>query len=391
MDPTSSETSLGASDSARGSPEGFDTSHRPNLSVEEVPAQEITPTVEVVPQPVAEAPVVEIVPPPPSSSSPNVMVKHHPLRKLLFLIPAVLLVATIYFVARVTGNNYTMRAPAPTITPLVTEALVVAAPTPTPVPTKLYKNIYLLVQMTIPEDYEVLDEKENSVSIGEDNTELLTIYPEKPGFTDFTEAEVEEIRVGGKDAVKASFDDQWQIVVNELIINFFVDSPEKEEEFQKIIDSIIFLVDTSGWQTFENTTFNYTIKYPSEWTLTAEKDEKEGIYANKSEISRDASNKTVNNLVIQTSSNLTNAALTASEIISSTRTLSGWSNPPKIELKKLGGGDAQVIQGELTGKWRAYVVIWYKNTVIQMTWDDNVDKGEQQVFDNMLASFEFTN
>ena len=115
------------------------------------------------------------------------------------------------------------------------------------------------------------------------------------------------------------------------------------------------------------------------------------MHTEKSEISKDPANKTVNNLVLQTSSNVANAALTASEIVSSTRTLSGWSDPPKIELKKLGGGDAQVIQGELTGKWRAYVVIWYKNTVIQMTWDDDVGKGEQQVFDNMLASFEFTN
>jgi hypothetical protein len=85
------------------------------------------------------------------------------------------------------------------------------------------------------------------------------------------------------------------------------------------------------------------------------------------------------------------AAFTASQIVSSTRTLSGWKDSPKIELKKLGGGDAQVIQGELSGKWRAYVVIWYKNTVIQMTWEDEIARPDQQIFDNMLASFELTN
>jgi hypothetical protein len=131
------------------------------------------------------------------------------------------------------------------------------------------------------------------------------------------------------------------------------------------------------------------LKYPQTWTLSATQD-KDGKYSARSEISR-GEEQTVNNLIIQTSNNVANAALTASEIISSTRTLSGWSKPPTIELKRLGGGDAQVIQGELSGKWRAYIVIWYKNTVIQMTWDDDVVQSQQQIFENILASFEFTN
>ncbi len=382
-------------DSAQGSSTGFDTTHRPNFSVEEVPNPPVTtepvpepliPTVVETP-PAPEPAVVEIVPQTLISKSNNFSVREHPLRALLFLIPAVLLVATIYFVARVTGNNYTMREPEPAVTLAPVESPAPPSPTPSPSPVKTYKNEDLLIQMSIPDTYEVLKEDKKTISLGRLDREIVLVSVDSD--TDYDAEEGEKITVGGKEAVRL---DNLIYVTEEPNYQFslFAEDEQEDEEIEKIIASIIFLVDTSGWQTFENTTFNYNIKYPPEWTLNALTN-KDGVHTEKSEISKDPANKTVNNLVLQTSSNVANAALTASEIVSSTRTLSGWSDPPKIELKKLGGGDAQVIQGELTGKWRAYVVIWYKNTVIQMTWDDDVGKGEQQVFDNMLASFEFTN
>lgn len=396
---------------------GFDTTHRPSFSVEEVPAPAETPATHeplppVVPEvPVSEAAVVETVPqmppqaPPVVSPTPtapslpqfnNVMAKPHPVRKLLFLIPAVLLVATIYFVARITGNNYTMREPAPTILPTA-EPTATPTPTSTPPAVKTYKNEEMLVQFSIPDDFAVILEEPTSVSFGRSDTELFVVRTDE--FTNYDEEdETSEYIVGGREAVMLNLTEEGSVpvkvvqTIDEPKYEFvmYPENAELEEELVAILDSVVFLVDTTNWKTFDNSTFNYQIKYPPEWSL-AENTDEEGIHAAKSEISKDANNKTLNNLVIQTSSNLTNAALTASEIVSSTRTLSGWSNPPKIELRKLGGGDAQVIQGELTGKWRAYVVIWYKNTVIQMTWDDNVNKLEQQTFDNILASFEFTN
>lgn len=336
------------------------------------------------PMPISTQPLAQIPPREPLAPH-NFTLRQHPTRALLFLIPAVLLIATIYLVAKFTGNSYTMREPAPlpTLSVLPTATPI---PTPTLAPTKTYKNEDLLVQMSIPEGYDVLSEDEKTISLGKAGREILLVSRQRD--TDYQDEETEEVTVGGKKAVKFSNiiylteEPNYQLSV-------FAENKAEEAEVQKIIDSIIFLVDTSDWETFENTTFNYQIKYPSGWTLSAP--EKDGEFSEKTEISKNPSDKTVNNLVIQSSSGLQNAAFTASEIVSSTRTLSGWNGSPKIELKKLGGGDAQVISGELSGKWRVYVVIWYKNTVIQMTWDDATTKGDQQIFDNILASFEFTN
>lgn len=341
----------------------------------------------------ASVPPVNITPPQvenimPSNIPPgghNVHGKPHPIKKLLFLIPAVLLVATIFFVAKFTGNNYTMREPAPIVSPEPSLPAATLVPTPTPIPTKVYKSDELLIQMEIPQTYEVLSENKDEIKFGKENREILIV---SRGDTDYTKEEAEEITIGGKDAVKFA-----NIVYVTESPNYqfasFAENDLEKNEVDKIYNSVIFLIDTSDWETFDNATFGYSIKYPPNWEENTQMSN-ENTLSNTTEISKAPNNKTLNTLVIQTSPEEENAALTASQIVSSSRTLSGWARPPKIELKKLGGGDAQVIQGELSGKWRAYVVIWYKNTVIQMTWDDEVTKGEDQVFQNMLASFEFT-
>lgn len=329
-------------------------------------------------------------------SDHNVIGKSNPLRKFLFLIPAVLLVATIYFVAKFTGRDFTMRAPAPIATPLPISAPE-ESPMPTPIAkkTKSYKNEDMLIEMMVPEEYQVLSEDSESVSFGKDDTEVLIVRMDE--FTNYDdEDQTIEVVVGGKEAVEFTLEDEGSVPVRivqtldepryEFVM--FLENSVLSVDFQEILDSVVFLVDTSNWETFENSTFSYAIKYPPTWDENTPSSD--GKLGNKTEISKNAQDKSLNTLVIQTSSNLDNAALTASEIVSSTRTLSGWTNPPRIELKKLGGGDAQVIQGELSGKWRAYVVIWYKNSVVQMTWDDASTRPEQQVFESMLSSFEFT-
>jgi hypothetical protein len=363
-------------------------------------AQEYNPTE----PPIVEAPRAPVPETPPMSPPENSHHKGGMVKKLLFLIPAVLLVATIFVVAQLSGNNYTSRNPEliPTATPTETPATPV--PTETPMPTKEYKNDDLLISMQIPDDYEVLSEDETSISLGRGGTELFVVRTDE--FTNFDdEDETSETTVGGKEAVRLSLPDDGSIPIEivqtieesasaqdgpryEFVM--YVEDSELSAEFEKILNSVIFLVDTTDWETFENTTYNYMISYPPSWTAKTALTDK-GEITSRSTISKDPDEKNFNNLVIQTDSNVDNAAFTAGEIVSSTRTLSGWIGKPSIELRKLGGGDAQIIQGELTGKWRVYVVIWYKNTVIQMTWDDEVEKGEQQVFDNILSSFEFTN
>ena len=399
-------------DSAR---RGYTVEEVPDNATQEVP-QQPQPQAQPVPQQFSqapahnpweqnapEAPTVEPQPaqPPqfvqPPPSIPNSPHKSHKLRKLLFLIPAILLVATIFFVAKFSGNNYTVRQPEVIATPEPTETTPTPVPTPTPNPTKAYKSEELLIQMQIPEDYQILSEDENEVSMGRADTELFVVRTDE--FANFDEEdETSETTIGGKEAVMLMIPDEGSVPVKivqtidepryEFVL--FLENAELEVEFSKILESVIFLVDTSSWETFENSAYNYKIKHPPEWEATTQLTDR-GEPTGRSEIVKNPEDKSINSLTILTNTNVDNAALTASEIISSTRTLSGWSSPPKFELRKLGGGDAQIIQGELTGKWRVYVVIWYKNIVIQMTWDDKVEQSEQQVFDNILSSFEFTN
>lgn len=425
MDPTSQNATLGTSKSAQ---------KRPHFGVEEVPSQaapvipESPPVIETIPpiphtefdrppapeqmpaqtqtpaQPAGQPVSSPHIPSPPVSTSNlppnghNVVGKGHSFRKLLFLIPVVLLVATIFLVARFTGNSFTVREPEIITTPTPTEEPIEeATPTPTPKSVKKYINQEMLVEMMVPEDYEVLAEDAESTSFGREGTEIFIVRTDE--FTNHDdEDETLEVLVGGREAIELNLADEGSVpvrvvqTINDPRYEFvmFLEESALSSEFQKILDSVVFLVDTSDWVTFDNTSYNYKISYPPQWEEQTELAERDQRLSNKTEISKNPENKELNTLVIQTSANVSNAALTASEIISSTRTLSGWTSPPRIELKKLGGGDAQVIQGELSGKWRAYVVIWYKNTVIQMTWDDNTGQGEQKTFEAMLSSFEFT-
>lgn len=355
---------------------------------------------EAPPSPPVPGPVPSNVPPVSSSNLPpnghNVMGKTHPLRKLLFLVPAVLVVVTIFAVAKFTGNKFTMREPEPVPTVAPTDAPVVeATASPRPTETKKYTNKSMFIEMMVPKDYEILFEDDKSVSFGRNDAEILVVRTDE--FTNYDdEDKAYDVLVGGRDGVELTLENESSSPIRivqttetpkyEFVM--YLEDTELSLEFQKILDSVNFLVDTSEWVTF-NSTFGYKISYPASW-IESTQVSTQGLVSSTTQISKDAEKNSLNTLVVKVSTNEANAALVASEIISSTRTLSGWTKPPKIELKKLGGGDAQVIQGELSGKWRGYVVVWYKNTVVQMIWDDSPKQPYQQVFEEMLASFEFT-
>lgn len=350
--------------------------------------------------PTVSGPVPSNVPPVSTSNLPpnghNVMGKSHPARKALFLVPAVLVVATIFLVARFTGDKFTIREPAPVPTALPTDAPIVEnTPNPRPTETKKYTNKSMLIEMKVPKDYEILFEDESSVSFGRDGKEILVVRTDE--FTNYDEKDdALDVLVGGRDGVEFTLKDESSSPVRivqttdtpkyEFVM--YLDDSDLSVEFQKILDSVVFLVDASTWKTFESS-YGYKINYPEDWVEFTQTTA-QGLVSSTTRISKDEENNSLYSLVVKVSTNEENAALSASEIISSTRTLSGWTKPPKIELKKLGGGDAQIIQGELSGKWRGYVVVWYRNTIVQMVWDDSPQKPYQEVFEEMLSSFEFT-
>lgn len=405
----------------------MDNSALRGITVEEVPSvvPETAPeTVPVIPHaedvapPVnsrydAIPPIAPVVPitnpgPPPSMVPPvstsnlppnghSVMGKTHTYRKFLFLIPAVALIATIYFVAKLSGNSYGVRAPEAVVIPQnVIEEEIQPTPIPRPKQTKKYINEDLLIELSVPEDYILDTESSESASFSlKGNIVFMVRNNELTNYD--AEDNPQDVLVGGREGVRVSLPDEGSVPVvivqtkDKPIYEFvaYLDENVSEDELGKILESVVFLVDSSDWKTYDNTTYGYKINYPPDWAESTAIIGKDGL-SPKTDIGRNPADRSLNNLVIQTSTNQANAALTASDIISSTRTLSGWSSPPKIELRKLGGGDAQIIQGELSGKWRAYVVIWYKNSVIQMTWDDTPGKPYQKYFEKMLETFEFT-
>lgn len=310
--------------------------------------------------------------------------------KLLFLIPAVLLIATIAIVAYLAGDNYSVRQPeTPAIVPIEEPSLESPeAPVNPVVPTtKEYINESMLIKMNVPADFDVLVENSDFVSMGIGNIELLAV---RQNFQYEAGENAEEVVLGASPAVRFQLSENGtpvNVVQSEekgIELAFYPEEASDLSDFDAILSSLIFLLDTSSWETFENQAHSYNLLHPATWSVVE-------VSPSRSEVRRDVSETNFHNLIIEVSSGVANAGLTASEIVSSTRAISGWKQAPKVELRTMGAANAQIISGELAGRWQAYVVIWYRTTVVQMTWTDTLEQLERQTFDNILASFEFTN
>jgi hypothetical protein len=362
---------------------------------------------------------VEVPPDKPSSepaqdsSQPQILVegKKDYSKHFAFVVPAFLLIITIVLVGY--GVNwYISSRPKPTPVPAPAPTLIPATPTPTPeaiVKDKIYTNLGYGFSFKYSEDLNLLECDSAVYLYNGSSSENVTadcsgkdfylvaidfagadFYPAFPKSTDYEIKEI-SVDIAGVNGVRQEIiNDEKKVYLIGVTFsendNYFlikINRSDAKEELDKIVSNFEFVEDvTKDWLLYSN--LYYSIKYPPDWRLQAN-DSGEG----SSIIAKNADEKKLQNLVIDFSANVANANLTASEVISSTKNLSGWVQVPSVDIRNIGGGTAQILQGQLNGDWHTFVVIWYKNRLVQIVWFDNPDRGNQELFDNMLSSFKF--
>ena len=333
----------------------------------------------------------------------------HPLRKLMFLIPAGILVATIGIAAYLTNSTPTTREPEPTVAPVQTEPPATPEPTPVPKP-KTFSHSELRYSFTYPSDFSVADCNENvylmtsvqfeSLDTADDICSDLFANGSSPveistatSEFELPEGEVDEIEVGGETALRLAVDGNT-FVTFEFDGNFYqllLSNQNFAPEFQVILESFKLREEdpTADWPTFENDTYGYKIKHPEDWQVLFDQDEDDDEIGPRVDIKESSDSGRLHTLTILSEKDLDNVSLSATQTISSTKNLSGWRSPPTAEFRNLGGGNSEVIQGQLGGEWTAFVVIWYRDLLIQMEWRDAPNQDMIETFENIISTFEF--
>jgi|GEM_PF-1483953 len=381
------------------------------------------------PMPAAIAPVVNATPPPTITEGSVHSVYHNkPLhQRFRFFIPAMLVLLTMALVAFVVQQGIKTRtSPTAISTPL--PSLTPATPVPTPkvdpkASWKSYLNRDQRIQFKYPQSLSLKEEfstltRNRIVLTGEKpaaeasfmvivglKTQLgsiLSTYTEdKESISNPVET---EFQVAGLPGVKVSgvLPGQGEgvpyiygYVELDTFIYLFVQQgvlTTDENLFTEILESVRFLPEgiTDEWKTFQNTLTNYSFRYPEDWEVSTG-----GGVATASAgrviVKKTSGETEYQNLIIDTSIQAAGQKieLTASEVVSSLQNLSGWKTKPALDFRNIGGASAQIVSGELGNSWQMYVVLWYKNVLVQMSWKDGLTRAEQTTVDNILSTFTF--
>lgn len=376
---------------------------RPQYKIEELPTAQ-------PPQPVvAENPLQVSFPEP--NLKPKSQIKFPHINKFIFLIPAVVLVLVMFLASYFTRTDYVQR---PLVTPMPIAEIAKETPSATPVAQnslvsftrekysfsypdkfKLYEcsgDVYL----SMLEEEVLLSEfcanpisNEAIVKVSENSSafntsELDILAQEDILVSGFTTKEYEYRGAEGSNLyVELEFKEEFYL--------FELFDPQYKNDFNKILGTFELIYDkTENWQTFNNPQFAYSIQYPEDWILVAETDDQGNYETANFKISKSLESEMQSFDFRLTTSTQQSAASTASEIISSTRSLPGWKSKPISEFRNIGGANATVIKGIYENIWNAYAVIWYRSNVIEIVWQDTTAQEFQETFELMLASLKLS-
>ena len=336
----------------------------------------------------------------------------HPLRRLLFLVPAIILVATIAIAARLMNNKPVVREAVIPATPAPSLAPATPAPTLAPRPKAFIKPLF---SFQYPPELSLLECTDNSMvylftpsaESTSDISEFCSNLPnvvvsvyygttKLPGESGEV-VKTEELEIDGVTASKRvlkSGESEITIVDFEFDSKFYkvkLTGSTFTDALNKVVETFKLKEEdpTKDWETFTNSGYYYKLKYPPEWKVITQISKEEEL-GPKLEIRKEESETKLHNLIIETQLGIKDVSLTASQTISSTKNLSGWKMSPTAEFRSVGGGNAELIQGQLNGNWSAFVVVWYRDILVQMTWNDNLSQDDQETFENILSTFEFT-
>lgn len=328
-------------------------------------------------------------------------------KNLLFLIPAGILVATIVVAAYISRDDYIVRE-----TPqVISEPTQFPMPTTEPVTdTKVSYLTYSNDNYTFqyPDTFQLAEcgESVNLYISTEDMGDVcqsgefvitLSKTNQIPNYQEDEElVSTESATIAGNEFLKYEFKANGSNVVylpfsiDDVDYQFVLRDIMYRTEFLDLLDSFQILLDvTSDWSTYEDN-LGYSIKYPETWTLIENEElNQPNTGRSRVEIRRIADNSKFQNLTIEVQQD-NQAAITASEAASSTRRLVGWDEPPVVELRDLGGANAQIIKGSYEDVWNVYVIVWFRNVIIQMTWEDTAEKSYDQFLEQMLNSLEIS-
>lgn len=323
---------------------------------------------------------------------------------LNFLIPVILLLITIA-AASIFGRQYFSKKSPDLNTPTPSSTLQPAnTPTSTPTTTQYlnYKNFSARASFDYPSQMQMgkcadgvkffIDIPESYDPTGSCGSEPLGIISATFLSVPFAgidpSAEVfsvdeERVVIDGVQALRQSVDGKSYVFFERSGIYYRLtlsDSTYKSS-FNSLITSFKFIEDpTKDWLTYTSSLGGFEIKYPNEYTINTRS-------AGFVDFTLDENTA----LVIESSGSVTSASLTAQKAATSIKNLTGWKEFPTVELKNIGGGTAQIIAGNFDNHYQQYLILWYQDRVIQMSWSDDLEKPNQQTLDNMLNSLVFVN
>lgn len=370
-------------------------------------APEVTPT-QVPPQ--TQMPALGQTP-------PQMPVMHggnprHNIRRLAFLVPVAFLVITIVGVGFFFSQKKSAGTPMQTPEPPQAQELPTAEPsaTPKPVP-QAYSSKSL--SFYYPSELSLIE-------CGGDIYLLTSEGDDVTGFCASVEkaAVAISIETSTKDfgkldgdldsAAKTEVDGIEAITENYLINGSKVQTVSFEfddkffrlsmldymyaQEFETLVSGIKLFESnpTEGWSSYTNTLNKYSFKYPDTWQIIGLDPEEDEAGLEQVDLAPlDTTQKQQLSILVQ--SNLDNSALTASEVISSTRNLAAWKSTPSVSARSLSGASGEIIEGSQGEKWVTYFVVWYKQSVVQMEWTDTPNRPGQGTYNNLLSTFKFTN
>lgn len=394
----------------------FDSAQKPVSSSAPVSAP-------VAPPPV---PPIPVAPPPP----PGVVhVKSH--HKFMFVVPAILVLVTmgvVAYVVSISGNKGSVTEATPTPVASLTPA--------TPVPTayidpkatwKSYRSVDSQLSFRYPSELSLKEEKPDKQTThlsfseyeGDKNVTFEVVSGAKAQMASLIASWIPKAQLPTEEGQMTISGISGVLVTGTAVeageglafraayierdnkVFIFIGKGEKKFGEELLFDEIIKTVSllspgiTEDWKQYTNTTTFYTVKYPADWEVSTEaKSATES--ATRVVIRKTSGDTTYQNLLIDATTISANNLrqqkidLTAAELVSSLQNLTGWKTHPTLDFRSIAGSATQIVSGELEGAWQMYIVLWNKNTLIQMSWKDSLGRPEQDTIDSILSTFTFT-
>jgi len=195
------------------------------------------------------------------------------------------------------------------------------------------------------------------------------------------------IELDHQDAIRHTYDNSVKITFSRKGTYYLFESDYYQGEHSDLVSSVLatfqFFDDiTANWS--EHRSAYFYLKYPSNWTLSPSTSD-DGLTT----ISQDPAQPKLHVFSLDFSSGNATAELSANQLIDSAKAQTGWTESPQTDLRSIGGGTAQVLQGHFNNYWHTVVVIWYKDQLAQISWYDTLDRSQADVFDGLLSSFIF--